>query len=388
MKKLLFIPFLLYVCTSVGQIKFEQLEWKQAIEKADKEGKILFVNACVSWSEPCQLLEKYTLADLEVSNFYNDTFVNIQLNVEEYPGIEISESLGIDVYPAMLFIDGSGELLHRGCGALDAGEFLELGRQAMGVENLKSFERRFDAGERKSEFILSYLNLMDESCLDVEGFASYLLGEKKVEELTDEESFLLIEEYQWDIFSREFQYLTDNRESFESILGKDRVNDKIFNTYLAQYQEIYDAEELHLFGMRALLSEVKKTSFTGSDTLLVMMNLHYYEMMEDWSRYSDYAIEWVGMTGLADPEELNDLAWKFYLFVNDVEKLKIATNWARESVDSDPNPSTIDTYASLLFKQGSKKKAIELERQAIEMAKKLLENSSHYEHQLTKFEGG
>lgn len=388
MKNLCALTFLIVSLVANGQIQFREFSWKEALVQAEKENKLIFLNACTSWSEPCQLLEKYTLTDLEVANFYNDAFINVSLDMEKYPGIELGEIYEVAIYPAMLFINKDGNVVHRGCGALETAELLELGKVALGEDNLEVLARKFREGNKEEEFLMEYLTLMEESCLDAEGFATNLLQNTELEELVKEESFMLIESYQWDIFSREFKYLIDNRDRFEEVLGRDRVHDKIFNTYLAQYQEVFEAEELHLFGMRALLSEVKNTTFSGSDTLLTMMNLHYFEILEDWKLYSNYAIDWVGMAGLSDPEELSELAWKFYLFVESKEKLKIAAGWARASVDNDPNPSSIDTYASLLYKLGEKKKAIELEKQAMEMAEELLEDTAHYQHQLAKFQEG
>lgn len=386
MKKFLVFSLLAASFVSKGQIVFENSNWKEALAKAKEEKKVIFLNACTTWSEPCQLLDKYTLTDLEVTNFFNDTFINVSINMEEYPGIELGEIYEVGMYPSMLFINGEGEVLHRGCGAMEAAELLQLGKEALGENNLKSYQQKFDAGNRESEFLINYLTLMEENCLDAEGFAINLLQESALEELIREDVFMLLEAYQWNIFSAEFKYLLANKELFETALGSDRVNDKIFNTYLAQYQEVFEAEELHVFGMRALLNEVNETSFSGADTLLTMMNLHYHEVLEDWEQYSNYAIDWVGMIALTAPEELSELAWNFYLFVENTEKLKIAASWAKFSVDQHPAPSSIDTYASLLYKLGEKKKAIELEKQAIEMANELMEDTAHYQHQLSKFE--
>lgn len=386
MKKLLSILCLFMTALVSAQVNFESLSWQEALLAAKEEKKSLFLYACTASSEPCELLERYTLRDLEVSNFYNDNFINVRMDMDQYPGIEVAENFQITVYPSMLFIDSDETVVHRGCGAMEASEFIALGQAALSTNNFGLYNQKFDDGDRTTEFLMKYLSLQEEACLDVESMVNMLLSEIAFEDLSSEKGFMLIEGYQWNIFSREFQYMLENKDSFERQIGSDRVNDKIFNTYLAQYQEVYEAEELHLFGMRALLKEVKQTAFVGSDTLLVMMNLHYSEITEDWESYADYAVDWVGM-GLSDPQELDDIAWKFYLFVADKKKLEIAASWARESVDVDPTPSSIDTYASLLFKNGEKKKAVELAKQALEMATELLEDTDHYRHQLTKFEG-
>lgn len=370
-----------------AQINFQDMTWKDALKKAKSEDKILFLSGTTSWCEPCQLLNQYTFSDLEVANFFNSNFINLQLDMEEYPGVELTETYDIRIYPAMLFINSKGEIVHRGCGAMDANELLELGNSALGSENLLSQTKIFYEGEYSTDFLLGYLATLEEVCLDAERLAQDLLAKVTLEELTSDHAFVLLESYQWDVFSREFKYLVENKEAFVEVYGSDRIHDKIFNTYLAQYQEVFEAEDLHLFGLKALQNEVGNTTFIGSDTLLAMMNLHYYEITEDWSAYADAAILWVGMTQTEDPEELGDLAWKFYLFVADKAKLQIASNWAKLVVSKEPSPTAIDTYASLLYKQGQKKKAIELEKQAIEMATQLSEDVDHYDHQLAKFQG-
>ena len=370
----------------VAQIDFVQSSWEEALKKARTEGKIIFLEGFADWSEPCQLLEKYAFADLEVSNYYNSSFVNFRMDMEQYPGISLAEDYKVSVYPALLYIDGDGNVIHRGCGAMDAAGLLELGRKAAGSATLQAFQKQFESGQRETDFLLEYLAMMEDGCLDAEGFAQRLLSGTDFKLLADENYFSMIEEYQWDMFSREFGYLLDSMRFFEISLGTDRVHDKIFNTFLAQYQEIFLAEELHLFALRAYIDRLKPISFVGSDTLLTMANVHHSEITEDWEAFSENAIEWVQMSGGTDPEEVNELAWKFYLFVEDKEKLKIAANWVRKVVDSSPSPTSIDTYASLLYKLGDRKKAIELEKQAILMAIKLFEDSDHYEHQLQTFQ--
>ncbi len=369
-----------------AQVKFTELTWEEALEKAQKEKKLVFVSAIATWSEPCELLKKYTLSDLEVANFYNANFINVELDVENYPGIELAEAYNITIYPSMLFLNDDAEVVHRGCGAVEAGELLDLGKQALGTENLQSSQKRLAQNEGDKSLLMNYLDLLDQSCLNAEKFAQDYLSKTKQKDLLSETNFAIIEGYQWNVYSREFQYLLDNLIDFEAAHGKQRVHRKIYNTYLSQYQEIFEAEELHLFSMRALLKEVNGKPFIGSDTLLTMMNLHYNELTENWDAYASSAIEWIGMTDLTDIEELNDIAWKFYLFVDDPRKLELAANWAKSIVDVEPTPSAIDTYASLLFKQGERKKAIELEKQAIELAQNLFEDTEHYEYQLKKFQ--
>ncbi|MEO1253498.1 MAG: DUF255 domain-containing protein [Bacteroidota bacterium] len=370
----------------IGQISFES-SWEIALAKSKQTEKPIFLNASAEWCEPCKEMADYTFTDLEVANFFNKNFINVTMDMEDYPGVELAERYTVSVFPSFLFIDRNENILHRSCGAVDASEFLRLGKEAL-VDSLtfQHFEEQYRRGERDVDFMMDYLALLEDACLDAERFAENYLENVGLENLSHETSWEIFAAYQWNIFSPEFQYLLENKGVFERSLDPKIVNAKIYDTYLAQYQEVFEAEELHDFGMSALLYAIEDVTFTGSDTLKVMMNLHYAEFKENWEAYADHAIELVGMTGENDPEQLNELAWKFYLFVEDKNQLKIASSWAKQSVDQLPEPSVIDTYASLQYKLGEKRQAIELGKQALELAKELYEDTSHFEYQLKKFE--
>ena len=50
-------------------------------------------------------LEKYTFSDLEVSNFFNEKFINVSVDIEDYPGIDFGRKYSVDVYPSLLFLN-------------------------------------------------------------------------------------------------------------------------------------------------------------------------------------------------------------------------------------------------------------------------------------------
>lgn len=385
MKKLFFACLLVPYIMS-AQIKFEEGSWEDAVAKSQKTGKLIFLDAFATWCRPCKEMEEYTFTDLEVANYYNAHFINVHLDMEKYPGVELAEQYVVMAYPTLLFINGKGEVVHRGCGAMGATEFLSLGKAAReGSLTLRAMNEKYENGDRSVDFMMDYLKTMENGCLDVEQFAERYLREISLDQLTKETPWEVFVSYQWDIYSREFQYVLKNRSQFDEQKGRLEVDKKLYATYLSQYQEIYESEELHDFGMRALLDAIKSVDFSGSDTLKLMMNLHYAEYIEDWESYATHAIALVEKAEIDDSEQLNELAWMFYLFIEDKEQLTIASEWAKKATDKLPEPSWIDTYASLLFKLGDKKKAIELEEKALELAEELSDDVSHYQHQLKKF---
>ncbi|MEM6641666.1 MAG: DUF255 domain-containing protein [Bacteroidota bacterium] len=372
---------------SLGQISFDTLGWNQALEKAQANNKSIFVHAYSEWCEPCQSMEVYIYTDQEVGDFYNQHFVNLKLDLENYPGVFLAEKYRLGIYPGYLFVQSDGSVLHRGCGSMDASEFLLMGETALDPKkNLAFFNRTFNNDNRDTDFVMNYLEVIEAGCLDPEQAASSILTGIPTEELASDFAWNLIASYNWDVYSREFKYLLSNPKVFEAKHGKAAVQTKIYDTFMAQYQEVYESEELHTFGMRSLMEAIDQADFQGADTLKIMMQLHLAEYTENWAEYGDYAIEYMSVINVVDPYELADLAWKFYLFVEDPAKLKKAIIWAKTAVDKEPAPLIIDTLASLYFKLGNKKKAIELESRALELAKGMYEDVEHYKYQLYTFE--
>lgn len=370
----------------MSQVQFDSLNWKSALEKSKLSGKPIFVHAYTVWCEPCEEMYEYVFSDLEVGNFFNKNFINLQIDLEKNEYADFTEKYDINMYPDFLFFNQYGEVVHRGCGTMDASDLLYLGESALNnEENLMFYKKKYERGDRSTETVMNYFSLLELSCLDVEGVASSYLSSLKLEELTKETAWAVFAFYNWDIYSREFQYLLNNQKKFQDAIDAKAVQAKIYDTFLGQYQEVYEAEELHDFGMRSLLHTIRDVDFLGADTLKIMMQLHYASYTEDWDGYVAYAQDYVELMREVSVEELSELAWQFYLSVEDRNHLEVALKWAKSAVEQAPDPYFIDTYASLQYKLGNNKKAVELERKALELAEKLYEDTEHFEDQLEKF---
>ena len=75
-------------------------------------------------------------------------------------------------------------------------------------------------------------------------------------------------------------------------------------------------------------------------------------------------------------EDLNGLAWDYYLDEDDISKLEEAIPWVERSIELDKNYNNVDTHAALLFKTGKYTSALKKAKEAIDIAK---ENDTDYE---------
>ena len=121
------------------------------------------------------------------------------------------------------------------------------------------------------------------------------------------------------------------------------------------------------------------------DTLRLLTNLYFDELKTNWTAYAKDAIEYVTLTQMTDPEGLNTFAWMFSLFVNDPAQLNVAIGWLTNVIESYVEPTYIDTYATLQYKVGNRKKAVAFAEQALQLAENLGEDITHYQYQLSKF---
>jgi uncharacterized protein YyaL (SSP411 family) len=108
-------------------IYFESGSWTEIKELAYEEGKLIFVDAYAEWCGPCKKMARHVFTDVEVGKFYNDNFINVQMDMER-EGVRFAYKWGIEAYPTFLFLSPNGNILYKTTGARGAYDFLQLGK--------------------------------------------------------------------------------------------------------------------------------------------------------------------------------------------------------------------------------------------------------------------
>ena len=385
MKKIILLLFPISLFCQEG-IQFESISWEEALSASKKTNKLIFVDAYTTWCGPCKTLERYTFTDPSVGTLYNASFINVRFDMEQYPGLELAEKYSVNLYPTLLFIDGNGNLVHRGCGAMETDEFIELGEIASnGDQTLSALREKFHNGDRTPQFIDKYINALTNACQDVNIFLEDFFTNMANDSLVLSTNWYVFNAYDFDIFGERFQFLLNNQDLLEGTIGKEAVQNKIYDSFMFKYFEVASKENFALFGVQSLIYMAKMNEFSKKKEVLNFLYFGFGEFSENWELYADGAIGFID-PDVEDSELILDVAWKFYLFVDDNEKLFHALNWTKNVLETEePNPSIIDTYASLLFKIGRKQEAIKFEEQALQLAQGWEGDTEHFEYQLKKF---
>jgi thioredoxin 1 len=142
MKKLLFIIPVIISLVLVAKgydkpivegegIKFHNGTWAEAVQKAKKENKLIFLDISASWCGPCKMLKAYTFPNSEVGAYFNKNFINVEVDGEEGEGIELAAKYHIRGYPSLIFIDKDEKVIEETAGYRPPDAFIGLGKSAL-----------------------------------------------------------------------------------------------------------------------------------------------------------------------------------------------------------------------------------------------------------------
>lgn len=134
MKKVILLFFLFFTVSTyiVAQdgIKFFEGSWEEALAKAEKENKLIFLDAYARWCGPCRSMDKNVFTNKEVGDYYNKNFINMKVDWETDLGSQLHKKYPIRAYPSMMFISGKGKRVTYTEGYLDAKSLLKFAEHA------------------------------------------------------------------------------------------------------------------------------------------------------------------------------------------------------------------------------------------------------------------
>ena len=211
-------------------IRFLDDNWNIVLKKAERTGKLIFVDCYTSWCGPCQTLAKEVFTLDSVADFFNRHFLCVKLDIEKGKGLELKKPFEIRAYPTLLFLDGKQQVVHRIVGC-DGAEYLmkEAGKALDPQLNFRAMQERYMAGERATDFILEYLNYLGHAYLEEEANAialQYLQGFKE-EELITSANWKIIEKYIKDPLAIPLQVVMKRRKAFFDLAPEQEVINKL-----------------------------------------------------------------------------------------------------------------------------------------------------------------
>jgi thiol-disulfide isomerase/thioredoxin len=301
----------------------------------------------------------------EVGDFFNKQFINVKMDMEKGEGRGLSETFGVMAYPTLLFVDYSGEIVHRAVGYHTSDLLIGLGEAAMDPKrSIGGLNNRYNKGDRSPELLRDLasarMEAMDGSYAQI---AEEYLGTQQ--DWSTEENLDFIFRMVSELGTPMANYLMGNRTAFEGAFGEETVVGKLVEMIERSVSDAESEEDL-----REVENVYASLLPDQAEQMGLRLRMSFYAQREDWSGFAQATSNYYNRYPAEDWSELNEIAWALYESVDDEAVLRQALGWAKQSVGMNKNYYNMDTLASLHYKLGDKKNARKTAQEAIELGKK------------------
>lgn len=350
-------------------IDFRYISWEEALQAARAERKLVFVDAYTSWCGPCKMMDRISFADKTVGQAFNESFINVKINMEKGEGPQLARDYRVSAYPTLLFINHLGELVYRQVGYKSPEELLTVAEAAAEPErNPALLALQVKEGVPSKETILKYAEYLKEEGR-YEEFPA--LNEAFFADVADKgllrpEMWKGIQLLTYQINSRECQYLLSKKKKFSQLYGQEVVEHKIYELCRNQIQEAARLQHT------AIYEQAIKTATYIDDEgkAAAKLRMVYAEASQNWEEYAYRALDYFATHTTTDAVELHYASTLFYEHVAYPEHLETSISWAKQAIALTNSYEHNATLARLLSKLRRNEEAIRVANKAVYLGRK------------------
>lgn len=380
MKKTLLVAFGLSIAlTAQAQITFEKGTWAEIKAKAQKEKKMIFIDAYTTWCGPCKMLDAQTFKNEEVGKYHNTTYINYKMDMEKGEGPAFAQEFQVSAYPTMLFFTKDGELAHRLVGFLPAEPFLTKSKDANNPDKqYYTLLKKYEKGERKADFLRNFALVSQSAGMEnASEVAKEFMKTMKKSDWDKSENAGVIAMTATSFDSESFQYMEKNKDKFT----KEQFQGAIYTILDAEFGRI--VKEKDEAGKEKMKELVTKYLPEEATRIIPEIDKMYKQYAGGQGSEPEKAAE-----ADEDWQTLNGKAWAIYENETDQTRLNEGLEIARKSIAMQENYYNTDTYAHLAYKAGLKDVALKMAERALELGKTSGEDTSATQALIKKIREG
>lgn len=113
-------------------ILFFKGTWQEALNKAQAEKKMVFLDAYASWCGPCKTMARTTFKEEAVGLYFNEHFINVKMDMEkDVEGPRLSKKYKLTAYPSLYFLNSNEELVSYTMGAYKAKALVKYAKEVI-----------------------------------------------------------------------------------------------------------------------------------------------------------------------------------------------------------------------------------------------------------------
>ncbi|MGQ1909066.1 thioredoxin family protein [Marinifilum sp. RC60d5] len=294
MKKVFGVIVALFLTSSVFSqgIAFEHGTYAEALAKAKKENKMVFMDCYTTWCGPCKMLAKNIFPQKEVGDFFNKHYVSVKMDMEKGEGIELMKKYEVKAFPTLLFLDDNGVVLHKMVGGSDAAGLIGEAKAALDPnQRIGALDARYAKGERGVKFVAKYIQALQKAYNEekMAQVGKEFIENTPVDQLCNEDAFTILSCGGTEYNSKSYQYLIANKVKFIDLVGEEsfaQVIGSAINNHLNAF-----AATSTLEGLKSEIENTKK-DFVTPNQVMMEKNLmsQYYLSHKEFGKWFDEQI--------------------------------------------------------------------------------------------------
>lgn len=371
--KFKFIFIFLVLCSFSFQsnaeegINFFQGTWAEALEKAEAEDKLIFVDAYAQWCGPCKMMAKQVFTDATVGEFFNANFINMKMDMEAAESKEFKRYFSVSAYPTLFWISGENKEIHKSVGAKKAEDLIKTGTLAMS-KNDKSgrYEEDYLAGNRDFDLVYNYvkaLNQVNKPTLKISN--EYLASNP---EISSAEKSKFIFEACLEADSKMCKYLLNSKKDLIGEFGQEAWDEKLSVICWKTVEKAIEYEYLELIDEATEVMEEHHSNPGGFQYEALLM---YHSVMKDAISYKPVASKYYKKYAKDHEISLTTLIEQIKAKFSDQDELmESCEKYAKQLVKLDKNEDHYIVLADVYFNLKQTEKAIQTCEDATEWLKK------------------
>lgn len=349
---------LLVVSNTVAQgIDFFEGTWQEALEKAKKEEKLLFVDAYAQWCGPCKLMAKNTFTEASVGHFHNKNFINLKLDMETSDGVTFGHKYPVQAYPTLFYLDGDGKVVKKAKGFQKADQLISLGEMVLRSNDQSGkYEALYLEGNREFDLVYKYIKALNAASKPSIKIANDYLNSQP--QITEDQKRAFIFEAAIEADSRIFSLFIDNIDKLKKELGEQVVVDKALKACTKTVDKAIE------FEMEPLLDEAvsKINKIAPSDLASDFewrSKMKYFKATRQDQKYIQAykKLLKIDKTNATLKFVVNDIAQSFG---SNKSMIEDAENYAEKLYENDNSFENLNIYCSLLGQNNKYDKAIHI----------------------------
>lgn len=289
---LIFVLFLFLSCGIRSQIEFQNISFKEALEKAKTESKLVFLDCMTSWCIPCKQADKYLFSDTTVGSYFNARFVSLKIDMEKGEGPELMKKYHVNCFPTLLIVDSAGKIIHY-LSIFEGGTkgFLERAKETEAAgRTYADIHEKISGKDYNSSELFQYITLTVAACGDYQSLLADYGRYLPKNEVDLREVYHLFMNYDIARSSGLFQYVLNHFDEIAEIHDRNDLYGRIMTFLSVEVFTILEEQETDVQNRKyfELIQNVKAFPLNLRDSILNDLYINFLARKKMWHELEIY----------------------------------------------------------------------------------------------------